>query len=113
MKKYLLTNKAVRDLSDIWNYTFNNWSEFQADKCSMSKCGEGLHTYFLPHNSEGADRLEIGLAHPMNLRMLSVQYVELEKKRDGRFPRHSNPQSRPFDVSELGREEGIYVRYPM
>ena len=32
MKKYLLTNKAVRDLSDIWNYTFNNWSEFQADK---------------------------------------------------------------------------------
>jgi toxin ParE1/3/4 len=31
MGKYLLTNLAVRDLSDIWNYTFDNWSERQAD----------------------------------------------------------------------------------
>ena len=32
MAKYILTNKAVKDLSDIWNYTFDNWSEKQADK---------------------------------------------------------------------------------
>ncbi|NOY97490.1 MAG: type II toxin-antitoxin system RelE/ParE family toxin [Chlorobi bacterium] len=32
MSKYILTNKAVKDLSDIWNYTFDNWSERQADK---------------------------------------------------------------------------------
>ena len=32
MAKYILTNKAVKDLSDIWNYTLNNWSESQADK---------------------------------------------------------------------------------
>jgi toxin ParE1/3/4 len=31
MAKYLLTNKAVEDLSQIWNYTFDNWSERQAD----------------------------------------------------------------------------------
>ena len=32
MAKYRFTNKAVDDLSDIWNYTFENWSENQADK---------------------------------------------------------------------------------
>jgi len=32
MAKYILTNKAISDLSDIWNYTFKVWSENQADK---------------------------------------------------------------------------------
>ena len=31
MAKYNLTNKAVEDLADIWNYTFEEWSEKQAD----------------------------------------------------------------------------------
>ncbi|MDL2144201.1 type II toxin-antitoxin system RelE/ParE family toxin [Flavobacterium tructae] len=32
MAKYYLTNKAVEDLAEIWNYTFEEWSENQADK---------------------------------------------------------------------------------
>jgi toxin ParE1/3/4 len=32
MASYLLTNKAVQDLSAIWEYTVNTWSEKQADK---------------------------------------------------------------------------------
>jgi toxin ParE1/3/4 len=32
MAKYKLTNKAVDDLTQIWNYTFDKWSESQADK---------------------------------------------------------------------------------
>ena len=32
MAKFILTNKAVLDLSNIWNYTFDIWSEKQADK---------------------------------------------------------------------------------
>jgi toxin ParE1/3/4 len=32
MAKYQLTNKAVDDLAGIWEYTFDNWSENQADK---------------------------------------------------------------------------------
>jgi toxin ParE1/3/4 len=32
MSKYELTNKAVEDLNKIWNYTFDSWSEYQADK---------------------------------------------------------------------------------
>jgi len=32
MAGYILTNKAIEDLSSIWKYTFNSWSEKQADK---------------------------------------------------------------------------------
>lgn len=32
MARYKLTNKAVADLTHIWNYSFNKWSENQADK---------------------------------------------------------------------------------
>jgi len=32
MAKYKLTNKAVDDLTNIWNYTLEKWSEKQADK---------------------------------------------------------------------------------
>jgi toxin ParE1/3/4 len=32
MVKYRLTNKAVDDLTQIWNYTIDKWSENQADK---------------------------------------------------------------------------------
>ncbi len=32
MAKFYFTNKAVEDLADIWDYTFENWSERQADK---------------------------------------------------------------------------------
>jgi toxin ParE1/3/4 len=32
MAEYFLTNKAVEDLSSIWNYTYKVWSEKQADK---------------------------------------------------------------------------------
>jgi toxin ParE1/3/4 len=32
MADYIFTNAAVEDLSEIWNYTFDEWSESQADK---------------------------------------------------------------------------------
>ena len=32
MANYILTNKAVDDLSKIWDYTYEVWSETQADK---------------------------------------------------------------------------------
>ena len=32
MAKYYFTNKAVEDLSDIWEYTAEAWSQKQADK---------------------------------------------------------------------------------
>ncbi len=44
MPKYYLTNKAVEDLSNIWNYTCENWSEKLADKyyASLLHCCEKL-----------------------------------------------------------------------
>lgn len=32
MANFYFTNKAVNDLTQIWDYTFENWSEKQADK---------------------------------------------------------------------------------
>ena len=32
MANFKLTNKAVEDLTRIWDYTFGKWSEEQADK---------------------------------------------------------------------------------
>ncbi len=32
MAKLILRQKAIDDLSDIWEYTVRNWSEKQADK---------------------------------------------------------------------------------
>ena len=32
MAKYYLTNKAVNDLSDIWDYTIETWSKVQTEK---------------------------------------------------------------------------------
>lgn len=32
MAKFQLTNKAVEDLANIWDYTYEVWSEVQADK---------------------------------------------------------------------------------
>jgi toxin ParE1/3/4 len=32
MGKYVLTNKALHDLTQIWEYSLNVWSEQQADK---------------------------------------------------------------------------------
>ena len=32
MATYQLTNKAVEDLANVWDYTFELWSEAQADK---------------------------------------------------------------------------------
>ncbi|MBK8711630.1 MAG: type II toxin-antitoxin system RelE/ParE family toxin [Niastella sp.] len=31
MANFILSKKAVEDLSSIWNYTFDTWSEKQAD----------------------------------------------------------------------------------
>lgn len=43
MAKFHFTRKAVEDLTEIWNYTFETWSEKQADKyynLLLSACNE-------------------------------------------------------------------------
>lgn len=53
MPKYHLTNKAVDDLSDIWDYTYDVWSENQADKYYyelLVDCKELSGNYILGKN---------------------------------------------------------------
>ena len=56
MAKYYLTNKAVEDLAEIWNYTFDIWSERQADHyyyMLINSCQEIAENQTLGKNFEG------------------------------------------------------------
>ena len=56
MAKYKLSNKAVEDLDRIWNYTFDKWSEKQADKyyeMLLENCQEIANNPDLGKNYEG------------------------------------------------------------
>jgi len=68
---------------------------------SNEQVGEGLHTYSLPHNSEGADRQAKGQAHPMNPRNDIRTVCRIGKEARGEILRHSIPHGRPEDASEL------------
>lgn len=55
MAKFSLTNKAVQDLNGIWIYTFENWSEKQADKyyqMLLNTCQEVADNQSLGKNYE-------------------------------------------------------------
>ncbi len=51
MAKYQLTNKAVEDLVNIWDYTFEVWSETQANK---------YYNYLLAYFQNLADNPKLG-----------------------------------------------------
>ncbi|MDN5211487.1 type II toxin-antitoxin system RelE/ParE family toxin [Fulvivirgaceae bacterium BMA12] len=51
MAEFKLTNKAVEDLSKIWNYTYEVWSETQADK---------YYQMLISHCQEIADNPDVG-----------------------------------------------------
>ena len=51
MDNYILTNKAVDDLSEIWDYTYDVWSEKQADK---------YYNMLLEYCKELADKPSLG-----------------------------------------------------
>jgi toxin ParE1/3/4 len=44
MAKYILSKKAIEDLSTIWNYTFEVWSESQAERYyfMLTDCCQGI-----------------------------------------------------------------------
>ncbi len=82
MAEYKLTNKAVEDLSKIWDYTFGVWSEKQADKYYgelLSYCEEIAENPDLGKNYEGISKQLLGLKtnrHIIFYRTLEQEYVE-------------------------------------
>ena len=64
MAKFELTNKAVEDLTKIWNYTFETWSEKQADnyyELLISNCQEIAEKPQLGKNYKGVTQNLLGL----------------------------------------------------
>lgn len=64
MAKYFLTNKAVDDLSRIWDYTYEVWSESQADNyygLLISSFQEILQNPSLGKNYDEIDKSIFGI----------------------------------------------------
>jgi toxin ParE1/3/4 len=85
MAKYKLTNKAVADLSKIWEYTFEVWSEKQADKYYdglISNCEEIAENPYFGNNYEGISNQLLGIKsnrHIIFYRTLNENYVEITR----------------------------------
>lgn len=64
MAKYELTNKAVDDLTGIWEYTIEKWSEQQADRyynLLLDSCQDIANNSDLGKNYEGITNDLFGL----------------------------------------------------
>jgi toxin ParE1/3/4 len=64
MAKYELTNKAVEDLTEIWKYTCEEWSEQQADTyytLLLDSCQDIANNPELGKNYEGIAKDLFGL----------------------------------------------------
>ena len=85
MAEYKLTNKAVEDLSKIWNYTFEVWSEQQADKYYdglISNCQEIAENPEIGKNYDGISKQLLGMKtdrHIIFYRTLNENYVEITR----------------------------------
>src|SRR5690606_26483248 len=85
MGKYKLTKRAVQDLKEIWNYTFDKWSEKQADKYFrelLSRCSEVADE---PQRGKSYNYLIDGLRgtkvnrHLIFYRQLTNDEIEIER----------------------------------
>jgi toxin ParE1/3/4 len=85
MPNYYLTNKAVEDLSQIWEYTFDTWSENQADQYHnslLATCDTISQNPDLGKNYEGIAQYLFGLKinrHIIFYRKLSSEQVEITR----------------------------------
>lgn len=85
MAEYKLTNKAVEDLSKIWDYTFEVWSEKQADKYYnelISNCIEISDNPDLGKKYEGISKQLLGMKanrHIIFYRTLNPDYIEITR----------------------------------
>ncbi|CAN5180231.1 type II toxin-antitoxin system RelE/ParE family toxin [soil metagenome] len=85
MAQFKLTNKAVEDLSKIWEYTFEVWSENQADKyyeMLISSCQEIADNPLLGKNYDGITQSLFGIQtnrHIIFYRTLGENYVEIAR----------------------------------
>ncbi|MDZ4148342.1 MAG: type II toxin-antitoxin system RelE/ParE family toxin [Flavobacteriaceae bacterium] len=85
MAEYILTNRAVDDLSKIWNYTYEVWTENQADKyyielleaCQQLSENQNLGKNYNEINSE-IFGFKSG-QHLIFYRILNVRQIEISR----------------------------------
>lgn len=91
MVNYVLTNQAVQDLTNIWNYTFDRWSEDQADKyynLLIDTCQDIANNPELGKNYEGIRPDLFGLKnnrHIIFYRKIDKNMVEIIRILHGRM----------------------------
>ena len=85
MAKYKLTNKAVEDLSGIWDYTIENWYELQADRyydMLLGSCQDIADNPDLGKNYDGVTADLLGLKsnrHIIFYRKLTDKPIEITR----------------------------------
>ena len=85
MSKYSFTNKAVEDLSKIWNYTYDFWSEHQADiyyQMLLENCQEVADKLEIEKNYEGIINQLFGLRagrHIIFYRKVNANEIEITR----------------------------------
>lgn len=84
MAEYKLTNNAVEDLSNIWDYTFKIWLENQADKYYeelISNCQEIAENQNLGRSYEVISEQLLGMTANRHICYwsLSKSYVEITR----------------------------------
>ena len=83
MSKFYLTNKAVEDLGDIWNYTVQTWSENQAEiyySLLMDSCQELANKPNQGKSYEVVEKNVLGFKtgqHVIFYRIISVKEIEV------------------------------------
>jgi toxin ParE1/3/4 len=85
MAEFRLTNKAVEDLSKIWAYTLETWSENQADRyyeSLIANCQEIANDPLIGKSYEGINALLFGVKvnrHIIFYRIIDESYVEITR----------------------------------
>ncbi|MCO5248160.1 MAG: type II toxin-antitoxin system RelE/ParE family toxin [Chitinophagales bacterium] len=85
MARYKLTNEAVEDLTKIWNYTYEEWSEKQADKyygMLIENCRHIADNSAMGRNYDGIRKDLFGLKsgkHIIFYRILNEGYIEITR----------------------------------
>lgn len=85
MAEFKLTNKAVEDLSEIWDNTFEVWSERQADlyyAMLISNCQEIADNPDLGKSYDGITQSLRGIKanrHIIFYRTINENYVEITR----------------------------------
>ena len=85
MAKFKLTNLAIKDLGDIWNYTYDTWSESQADKYYKLILDACASIARKPHQGKMYDAIHPGLRgrksskHIIFYRILEDKSIEITR----------------------------------